>query len=233
MSATEREALQAGTVGVGRRVFRGKPDWNKLLGFEKPTLTKEEQAFIDGPVEELCAMIDDWDITHNRADLPPAIWQFLKEKGFFSLIIPKEFGGKEFSAYAHSEILSKVYGKSATAGSTIAVPNSLGPAELLLHYGTPEQKNYYLPRLATGEEIPCFALTGLEAGSDAGAMTDKGIVMWGVHEGQKVLGIQLNWNKRYITLAPVAAVIGLAFKLYDPDHLLGRKNLGITRPYLL
>lgn len=229
MSRTEREALAAGTVGWEGDLFRGAPQWNKLLKLKKPHLTAEEKAYINGPVEKLCSMIDDWDITHNRADLPPEMWQFLKDEGFFGLIIPKEFGGKEFSAYAHSEILVKIYSRSASVATTVAVPNSLGPAELLLHYGTAEQKNYYLPRLARGEEIPCFALTGPEAGSDASAMTDTGIVCWGEHEGQKVLGIRLNWDKRYITLAPVATVIGLAFKLHDPDKLLGgQENLGIT-----
>ncbi len=229
MSTTEREALAAGTVGWEGELFKGNPNWTKLLNYPRPMLSAEEQAFMDGPVKTLCGMINDWDITHNLADLPPAMWQFLKEQGFFALIIPKEYGGKAFSAYAHSQILTTVYGISASVASTIAVPNSLGPAELLLHYGTEEQKNYYLPRLARGEEIPCFALTGLEAGSDAGAMTDKGVVCWGEHEGQKVLGIKLSWNKRYITLAPIATVIGLAFKLYDPQHLLGhQKKLGIT-----
>jgi acyl-CoA dehydrogenase len=229
MSRTEREALAAGTVSWEGDLFCGAPNWEKLLNFPPARLSAEEQAFLDGPVEELCGMINDWDITHNRSDLPPEVWQFLKMNGFFSLIIPKEFGGKEFSAYAHSQILIKVYGISASVATTIGVPNSLGPAELLLHYGTQEQKNYYLPRLARGQEIPCFALTGPEAGSDAGAMTDTGIICWGEYNGEKVLGIRLNWNKRYITLAPVATVIGLAFKLYDPDHLIGSKeSLGIT-----
>lgn len=229
MSRTEREALAAGTVAWEGDVFRGNPCWHKLLKLSKPTLSAEEQAFLAGPVEKLCSMLHDWDITHHRADLPPEVWQFIKEQGFFGLIIPKEYGGKQFSAFAHSQILVKIYSCSATAGTTVAVPNSLGPAELLLHYGTPEQKNYYLPRLARGEEIPCFALTGPEAGSDAGAMTDTGIVCWGEHEGKKTLGIRLNWDKRYITLAPVATVIGLAFKMYDPDNLLGKKqDLGIT-----
>src|SRR3989338_4815360 len=176
MSRTERDALAAGTVGWEGELFRGNPRWSHLLSLPKPELSEEEQAFIQGPVEELCGMIDDWDITHNRADLPPEMWAFLKEQGFFALIITKEYGGKEFSAYAHSQVLTKVYSKSGSVASTIAVPNSLGPAELLMHYGTAEQKNYYLPRLARGEEIPCFALTGPEAGSDAGAMRDKGVV---------------------------------------------------------
>jgi len=229
MSRTESEALAAGTVGWEGELFGGNPNWEKLFNYPKPVLSLEEQAFLENPVAKLCTMIDDWDITHNLADLPPDMWKFLKTQGFFALIIPKEYGGKAFSAYAHSQILTMVYSKSTTVGSTIAVPNSLGPAELLLHYGTDEQKNYYLPRLARGEEMPCFALTGLEAGSDAGAMTDTGIVCWGELEGKQVLGIRLNWNKRYITLAPIATVIGLAFKLYDPDHLLGKtQKLGIT-----
>lgn len=229
MSRTEREAIAAGTVTWEGDLFSGKPDWHKLLQMPNPTLSVEEQAFIDGPVETLCGMIRDWDITHNRADLPPEMWRFIKEEGFFGLIIPKEYGGKAFSAYAHSQILIKVSGLSITVSTTIAVPNSLGPAELILHYGTEQQKKYYLPRLATGEEVPCFALTSPEAGSDAGAMIDHGIVCWGTHENNHVLGIRLNWNKRYITLAPIATVIGLAFKLYDPEHLLGKKeDIGIT-----
>ena len=229
MSRTEREALAAGTVGWEGDIFRGNPDWDKLLSFPIPQLTEEEQAFIDGPVEKLCHMIDDWDITFKRGDLPPEMWEFLKAEGFFGLIVPKSFGGKQFSAFAHSQILTKVYGRSPTVATTISVPNSLGPAELLLHYGTTEQKNYYLPRLAAGQEIPCFALTGPDAGSDAGAMTDTGIVCRGEFEGKEIIGIRLNFNKRYITLAPIATVIGLAFKLFDPEHLLGKKEkLGIT-----
>jgi acyl-CoA dehydrogenase len=229
MSRTEREALAAGTVTWEGDLFCGAPCWQKMMKLPKPKVTAEEQAFIDGPVEELCALINDWDITHVRADLSPELWTFLKKNGFFSLIIPKEYGGKQFSAYAHSQILIKVYGISASVATTISVPNSLGPAELLLHYGTPEQKSYYLPRLASGEEIPCFALTGPDAGSDAGSMPDTGIVCWGEHEGKRVLGLRLNFNKRYITLAPVATVVGLAFKLFDPEHLLSEKeNVGIT-----
>lgn len=229
MSRTEREAISAGTVTWEGDLFRANPDWNKLLKLKPASLTAEEQAFLDGPVETLCGMLDDWDITHNRADLPPEVWRYIKEQGFFALIIPKKHGGKEFSAYAHSQILVKVCGRSVTAASTIAVPNSLGPAELLLEYGTPEQQEFYLPRLAKGEEIPCFALTSPDAGSDAGAMTDHGIVCYREFEGKKTLGILLNFNKRYITLAPVATVIGLAFKMYDPDHLLGNKvDIGIT-----
>lgn len=229
MSRTEREAITAGTVTWEGDLFRGNPDWQKLLAYPMAKLSEEEIAFLDGPVEALCKMIDDWDITHNRADLPTEVWNFIKEQGFFALIIPKRFGGKQFSAFAHSQILSKISGRSITVSSTIAVPNSLGPAELLLHYGTEDQKNYYLPRLAKGEEIPCFALTSPDAGSDAGSMTDHGVICHAEHEGKNTLGIRLNWNKRYITLAPIATVIGLAFKLYDPEHLLGNKvDIGIT-----
>jgi acyl-CoA dehydrogenase len=229
MSRTEREALAAGTVGWEGDLFRGNPNWVKFLALPQPKLSVEEKAFIDGPLETLCGTVNDWDITYNRADLPPEMWEYLKEQGFFGLNIPKEFGGKEFSAYSQSQILSKLYSCSATLATTVAVPNSLGPAELLFHYGTEEQKQYYLPRLARGEEIPCFALTGPDAGSDASAMQDIGIVCWDEMNGEKTLGIRLNWNKRYITLAPVATLIGLAFKLYDPDKLLGPKeDLGIT-----
>lgn len=229
MSKTEKDAISAGTVTWEADIFAGNPDWNKLLSLPTAKLSAEEQAFLDGPVEKLCEMISDWDITHNLADMPPEMWQFLKDEGFFALMIPKKFGGKEFSAFAHSQVIIKVSGRSITASTTISVPNSLGPAELLLHYGTEEQKNYYLPRLAKGIDVPCFALTSPDAGSDAGAMMDHGIVCEGVYDGRKTLGIRLNWNKRYITLAPVATVIGLAFKLYDPEHLLGNvEDIGIT-----
>ena len=230
MSDTEREALEAGTVWWDGELFTGRPDWQKLLGAKAPQLTAEEQAFIDGPCEELCRMIDDWDITHRRADLPPEIWDFLKKKGFFAMIIPKRYGGLEFSAYAHSCVLVKLSSRSATVSSTVAVPNSLGPGELLLHYGTEEQKNHYLPRLARGEDLPCFALTAPRAGSDAASIPDTGVVCRGVYEGKEVLGLRLNFSKRYITLAPVATVVGLAFKLYDPDRLLGgdKTEYGIT-----
>jgi acyl-CoA dehydrogenase len=229
MSATEREALDAGTVWWDGELFTGGPDWKKLMSAKAPALTPEEQAFLDGPCEELCAMLDDWDITHVRADLPAAVWSFIKSKGFFAMIIPRRYGGLEFSAYAHSCVLIKIASRSSTASSTIAVPNSLGPAELLLHYGTEEQKNHYLPRLARGEDIPCFALTGPRAGSDAASIPDTGIICRGEWQGAQVLGMRLNFSKRYITLAPVATVIGLAFRLYDPDHLMGGKvDLGIT-----
>ena len=230
MSDTEREALEAGTVWWDGEIFSGKPDWPKLLTAKAPRLTAEEQAFIDGPCEELCRMVDDWDITHRRADMPPQVWDYLKKKGFFAMIIPKKYGGLEFSAYAHSCVLVKLASRSATVSSTVAVPNSLGPAELLLHYGTEEQKNHYLPRLARGEDIPCFALTGPRAGSDAASIPDTGVVCRGLYEGREVVGLRLNFSKRYITLAPIATVIGLAFRLYDPDKLLGgdKTDYGIT-----
>ena len=176
ISQTEQEALDAGTVWWEGDLFSGKPAWKKMLAYPKPTLTAEEQAFLDGPVEQLCAMLDEWKITHELKDLPPEVWQFIKEKGFFSLIIPKQYGGYGFSALAHSEGVMKIGSRSGTAAVTVMVPNSLGPAELLLHYGTEQQKEYYLPRLAKGLEVPCFALTSPEAGSDAGAMPDLGIV---------------------------------------------------------
>lgn len=230
ISQTEQEALDAGTVWWEGALFSGKPDWNQLLAYPKPELTPEEKAFLNGPVEQLCAMLDEWHITHERHDLPPHVWQFIRENRFFSLIIPKEYGGLGFSALAHSEVVMKISSRSNTAAVTVMVPNSLGPAELLLHYGTEEQKDHYLPRLANGSEIPCFALTGPDAGSDAGSIPDTGIVCRGVFDGQPdVLGIRINWEKRYITLGPVATLLGLAFRLYDPDGLLGNeKEIGIT-----
>ncbi len=230
MSQTEKDALEAGTVWWDGELFTGGPDWDKLLSAAPPRLSAEEQAFLDGPCEELCRMIDEWDITHRRADLPPQMWDYIKSKGFFAMIIPKKYGGLEFSAYAHSCVLVKLASRSALVASTVAVPNSLGPAELLLHYGTEEQRNHYLPRLARGEDVPCFALTGPRAGSDAASIPDTGIVCRGVYEGREVIGVRLNFSKRYITLAPIATVIGLAFKLFDPDKLLGgdRTDYGIT-----
>jgi acyl-CoA dehydrogenase len=229
MSQTEKEALEAGTVWWDGELFTGAPRWQKLLAAKPPQLSSEEQAFLDGPCEELCRMLDEWDISHVRADLPPQVWEFLKSRGFFAMIIPKRYGGLEFSAYAHSCVLVKISSRSPVASSTVAVPNSLGPAELLNHYGTEEQKNYYLPRLARGEEVPCFALTGPRAGSDAGSIPDTGIVCRGMWGGGEVLGLKLNFSKRYITLAPVATVIGLAFRMFDPEHLLGtRTDIGIT-----
>ncbi|ENM5760571.1 acyl-CoA dehydrogenase FadE [Vibrio mimicus] len=229
MSQTEKEALEAGTVWWEAELFKGKPDWKKLHTIPAPKLSAEEQAFLDGPVNEVCAIVNDYQVTHELADLPPEIWTFLKEKKFFAMIIKKQYGGLEFSAYAQSLVLQKLTGVSSVLSSTVGVPNSLGPGELLQHYGTEEQKNHYLPRLAEGKEIPCFALTSPEAGSDAGSIPDFGVVCKGQWEGKDVLGMRLTWNKRYITLAPVATVLGLAFKLRDPEGLLGEKeDLGIT-----
>ncbi len=222
VSQTEQEALDAGTVWWDGELFSGNPHWDKLLALPKPGLSAEEQAFLDNEVEQLCAMIDDWDVTHVRQDLPPQVWQFIRDKGFFGMIIPKEYGGLQFSAQAHSAVVTKVASRSGTAAVTVMVPNSLGPAELLLHYGTQAQKDKYLRRLAKGEEVPCFALTGPFAGSDAGAIPDVGTVCYGEFNGQAdVLGVRVSWEKRYITLAPVATLLGLAFKLYDPQNLLG------------
>jgi acyl-CoA dehydrogenase len=230
MSDTEREALEAGTVWWDAQLFSGMPDFKKLQAVPKPQLNAEEQAFLDGPVNELCELVDDWQTTHELHDLAPEVWRFMKDNRFFGMIIPKQYGGLEFSALAHSAVVSKVASRSITAAVTVMVPNSLGPAELLLHYGTDKQRDHYLPRLATGEEVPCFALTGPHAGSDAGAMPDNGVVCRAEFRGKKdVLGIRLNFSKRYITLAPVATVMGLAFKLYDPEHLIGDKDeYGIT-----
>ena len=229
MSQTEKEAIDAGTVWWDADLFSGKPRWDKLLATPAPRLTPEEQAFVDGPCEELCAMCDDWEVTHERQDLPPKVWQFIKDKGFLGMIIPKKYGGLEFSALAHSAVVMKLSTRCQAAAVTVMVPNSLGPAELLLHYGTDEQKNYYLPRLAKGLEIPCFALTSPEAGSDAASIPDYGVVCKGSYQGKEVLGMRVSWDKRYITLGPVATVLGLAFRLYDPDRLLGgAQDLGIT-----
>lgn len=229
MSATEREALEAGTVTWEGDLFTGAPDYDKLLKAPSVQLSAEEQAFIDGPVNELCRMIDDWDISHNRTDLPKEVWDFIAEKGFFGMIISKKYGGLEFSANAQKSILIRLYSCSVSVASTVSVPNSLGPAELLLKYGTQEQRDYYLPRLAKGIDIPCFALTGPNAGSDAASIPDSGIVCRQKVDGREVLGVRLNWNKRYITLAPVATVIGLAFRMFDPDNLLGKgEDIGIT-----
>ncbi|MGS3142326.1 acyl-CoA dehydrogenase FadE [Aeromonas sanarellii] len=229
MSRTEKEAIEAGTTWWEADLFAGNPDWKKLHAIPVSTLSAEEQAFMDGPVEEVCRMVNDWEVTHERADLSPEVWQYLKDNKFFAMIIKKKYGGLEFSAYAQSCVLQKLCGASAVLASTVGVPNSLGPGELLQHYGTEEQKDHYLPRLAIGKEIPCFALTSPEAGSDAGSIPDFGIVCKGEWEGEEVLGMRLTWNKRYITLAPIATVLGLAFKLRDPDHLLGEEEeLGIT-----
>ncbi|SQD06613.1 acyl-CoA dehydrogenase [Escherichia coli] len=221
MSRTEKEAIDAGTTWWEGDLFQGKPDWKKLHNYPQPRLTAEEQAFLDGPVEEACRMANDFQITHELADLPPELWAYLKEHRFFAMIIKKEYGGLEFSAYAQSRVLQKLSGVSGILAITVGVPNSLGPGELLQHYGTDEQKDHYLPRLARGQEIPCFALTSPEAGSDAGAIPDTGIVCMGEWQGQQVLGMRLTWNKRYITLAPIATVLGLAFKLSDPEKAAG------------
>ena len=229
MSDTERAAIEAGTAWWETELFQGDPDWEQLLGHKTSELSAEEQAFLDGPVEEFCQMIDDWEITNDLNDLPPKAWEFIKKNKFLGMIIPKKYDGLEFSAIAHSSVVMKISTRSGTAGVSVMVPNSLGPAELLLNYGTEEQKDYYLPRLAVGKEVPCFALTGPNAGSDAGAIPDTGVVCKDLHAGKKVLGLRLNWEKRYITLGPVATVLGLAFKAYDPDGLLGdQEDLGIT-----
>ncbi|HEX6833956.1 MAG TPA: acyl-CoA dehydrogenase family protein, partial [Rudaea sp.] len=228
LGETERIALEAGTVWWDAELFSGRPDWEKLLAFEPKALTPDEQAFMDGPVKELCARLDDWQINQLR-DLPPDVWAFLKTNGFFGMILPKEYGGHGFSAIAHSRVVTTISTRSVAAAVTVMVPNSLGPGELLLHYGTDEQKNYYLPRLARGEEIPCFGLTGPEAGSDAAATQSTGVVEKRIVDGKEILGLRLNWKKRYITLAPVATLIGLAFRIKDPDRLLGdQDDLGIS-----
>ena len=229
ISVTEQQAIDAGTIWWEAELFSGNPNWDTFNNYSPASITKSERDYLDGPVEDLCAMLDDWDITHNRNDLPAEVWDYLKTNQFFGLIIPKEFGGLGFSAVANSEIVMKIASRSGTAGVTVMVPNSLGPAELLVHYGTAEQKEFYLPRLARGEEIPCFALTGPYAGSDASAMTASGIVCEQEIDGKKQLGFKVNWEKRYITLGPVATVLGLAFKAFDPDGLLGEEtDLGIT-----
>lgn len=229
LSQTESEALNAGEVWWEAELFSGNPDWRKLHAVKTPKLTDEEQAFIDGPCHELCAMLDDWAINQDAADLPPEVWAFLRENGFFGVIIPKSHGGLEFSAFAHSEIVRFISTRSVAAAVTVMVPNSLGPGELLHQFGTDAQCDYWLPRLADGRELPAFGLTSAEAGSDAGAMVDEGIVCTGMWQGRETLGIRLNWAKRYITLAPVCTVLGLAFKLRDPDGLLGgAEDIGIT-----
>ncbi|MGE0152069.1 MAG: acyl-CoA dehydrogenase [Reyranellaceae bacterium] len=227
LSATERDALEAGDVWWDAELFTGSPDWRRLLDTRPAALSAEEREFLDGPVRLLCAMLDDWKINWELGDLPPEVWDFLKTQGFFGMIIPKEFGGLGFSAYAHSEVVRTVSTRSIAAAVTVMVPNSLGPGELLMQFGTDEQRRHWLPRLADGREIPCFSLTSPQAGSDAAAMTDKGVVVR--REGSNELAIRLNWHKRYITLGPVATVMGLAFKLEDPDRLLGGKeDIGIT-----
>lgn len=233
MSQTEHDAIDAGTVWWDGELFSGAPDWSKLLAYPEPKLTAEEQAFLDHETEELCRISNDWETTHIHHDLPPHVWQFIKDKGFLGMIIPKQYGGKQFSAYMHSQVVAKLATRCSAAAVSVMVPNSLGPAELLLHYGTDEQKNHYLPRLAKGLELPCFGLTNPTAGSDAASIPDVGVVCKGTWEGREVLGMRVTWEKRYITLGPVASLLGLAFRLRDPDHLLGAQfggleDLGIT-----
>ena len=229
MSDTERDALEAGTVWWEGELFRGQPDWQKLHAYPQPKLTPAEQSFLDNECEEACRLVDDWKVTHELYDLPTEAWRYIKDKGFLGMIIPKKYGGLEFSAYAHSQVVTKLSTRSSALSVSVMVPNSLGPAELLLHYGTDEQKNHYLPRLAKGIEVPAFALTSPWAGSDAASIPDSGVVCKGMYQGKEVLGMRVSWDKRYITLAPVCTVFGLAFHLYDPDGLLGdRKHIGIT-----
>ncbi|WP_444931272.1 acyl-CoA dehydrogenase [Microbulbifer sp. SSSA002] len=229
ISATEREAMEAGEVWWDAELLSGKPDWDQLLEMGSPELNEEEQAFLAGPVEELCQMINDWQISYVDHDIPEHVWDFLRKNRFLGIIIPKKYGGLGFSPTAHAEIVTKITTRSTCVGVTVMVPNSLGPGELLLAHGTQAQKDYYLPRLANGSDIPCFALTSPEAGSDAASMIDYGVVCYGEYQGEKVLGMRVNWHKRYITLGPIATVLGLAFKLYDPDHILGNEEaLGIT-----
>ncbi|MBL8488574.1 MAG: acyl-CoA dehydrogenase, partial [Rhodocyclaceae bacterium] len=229
MSQTEKEALEAGTVWWEGQLFAGKPRWQDLLAFPQPRLTAEEQSFLDNECEELCRMVNDWETTQVHQDLSPEAWRYVKDKGFLGMIIPKRYGGLEFSAYAHSQVVQKLSTRCSAAAVSVMVPNSLGPAELLLHYGTEEQKNHYLPRLAKGQEIPAFALTNPNAGSDAASIPDTGIVCKGMWEGREVVGMRVTWDKRYITLGPICTILGLAFRLRDPDGLLGKtEDLGIT-----
>ena len=229
LSDTEQEALDAGTVWWDAELFSGRPRWKKLLKMPAPQLSEKEQSFLQGPVEELCRMLDDWEICDTHRKLPDEIWAYIREHRMLGMIIPESYGGLEFSAQAISAVILKLSSRNLTAAISVAVPNSLGPGELLLHYGSKQQKDHYLPRLASGEDIPCFALTSPSAGSDAAGMNDVGIVCKGQYQGKEVLGMNLNWNKRYITLAPIATLVGLAFKARDPDGLLGKKvELGIT-----
>ncbi len=229
MSQTEREAIEAGTVWWDGELFSGKPNWTKLLATKRPTLTAEEQHFLDNEAETLATMVSEWETASVYRDVPPHVWQYIKDKGFLGMIIPKEYGGLGFSAFAHSQVVMKLSTRCGAVAVTVLVPNSLGPGELLLHYGTEAQKRHYLPRLAKGLEIPCFGLTNPYAGSDAASIPDYGVLCWGDHEGKRVLGLRVTWDKRYITLGPVATLLGLAFRAYDPDHLAGDKeDLGIT-----
>jgi len=229
LSDTERDAIEAGESWWDAELFSGDPDWRRFRSIRRPELTAEEQRFLDGPCERLCGMVNDWTINRERGDLPPEVWRLMKDEKFFGMIVPKHYGGLEFSAFAHSEIVRYLATRSIAAAVTVMVPNSLGPGELLLQFGTEAQKDHWLPRLADGREIPAFGLTSEEAGSDAAAMVDSGVVCHGEWNGEQVLGIRLNWAKRYITLSPVCTVLGLAFKLYDPDRLIGEtEDIGIT-----
>lgn len=229
MSDTEKTALDAGTVWWEGELFSGRPRWERLLGFAWPRLSDEERSFLDKETEELCRLMEDWETTHVHQDMSPEAWRYVKEKGFLGMIIPKAYGGKGFSAFGHAQVITKLATRSSASAISVMVPNSLGPAELLLHYGTDAQKAHYLPRLARGEEIPAFALTSPQAGSDAASIPDSGVVCRGVYQGREVLGMRVTWDKRYITLGPICTVLGLAFRLYDPEHLLGDKeDLGIT-----
>lgn len=229
MSPTEQAAVEAGNVWWDAELFGGRPDWKRLLATPAPRLSAEEQRFVDVETEHLCDLSNDWESTAVWQDLPPAAWAYAREKGFLGMIIPRRYGGLGFSAYAHSQVVQKLSTRCSAAAVSVMVPNSLGPAELLLHYGTEAQKDHYLPRLARGDEIPCFALTNPYAGSDAASITDTGIVCRGTWQGRETLGFRVSWRKRYITLAPVATVIGLAFRAVDPDGLLGQgPEPGIT-----
>ena len=229
MSDTEKDAIEAGTVWWDAQLFSGKPDWKMWQQFPKPTLTAQEQAFMDNEVVHACSLVDDWKITTEDFDLPAQAWDYIKSKRFLGMIIPKQYGGLGFSAFAHSEVMTRLSTRNSALAVSVMVPNSLGPGELLVHYGTEEQKDHYLPRLARGEDIPAFALTSPWAGSDAAAIPDSGVVCMGEWNGERVLGMKVSWNKRYITLAPVCTLLGLAFRLFDPDGLLGdKKDIGIT-----
>jgi len=229
VSATEREALEAGTIGWDAELFSGAPDWSRLQNVAPMSISAEERAFLDGPTDELCRMIDDWDIRHNRRDIPEKVWKFIADNGFLGMLISKDHGGLGFSPQAQSLIIGKIASRCPDVAVVVMVPNSLGPGELIERYGTDDQKSKYLARLAKGKEIPCFALTGSTSGSDAAAMRDIGIVCMDTFKGKETLGIRLTWEKRYISLGPNATLLGLAFQLYDPDGLLEKgEDLGIT-----
>jgi acyl-CoA dehydrogenase len=229
VSDTEQQALEAGTVGFDAELFSGRPSWDRLGAIPPIELTAEERAFLDGPTDELCGMINDWQFRHAEREIPEVIWDFVKRHGFLGMLISKEHGGLGFSPQAQSLILGKIASRSPDVCTIVMVPNSLGPGELIEKYGTPEQKQHFLPRLAKGLEVPCFSLTGPTSGSDAATMRDIGVVTRGVHQGKEVLGVRLSWEKRYITLGPVATLVGLAFRLFDPDNHLGKgEDIGIT-----